>query len=650
MNLHKIILLLLLCISTLLPAQKQSAAPIPEYSVTEQRRLDSFSTTVEVLSKESTQKAIQYCRQVTVNKDGEKSVLDIAWAWTALGKLNWKLMKMQEGIENLKMARQYYLLAGKKGIAGYCLSETGVYYFYSGQSDSAMKYYLQSIDELRHTGNKREYALAQYNLGNLFFSLKNYSRSRFYQNGAVETARSVSDTGVLINTLYALGKTYIEEKNLPLAFEKLQEAALFSNHFNRPSIAGMINSKLSVVALKLNKPVISIEAGTKGMEQALKAKDYATYMEACISLATVYGKTGNTAAKEKLLRLAMSRAKEARTSLFQGEVYRWLADGSYQLGEYRSAYEYLKTAVRIKDSLIAVGNNKLNTELEAKYQSTQKEKELSQKQLLVLQKDIEIQKSRNYMYFTLAGIVILILLATTLFLEIRNRRQRHKRELKNLEQQKELQLLQAVMEGEENERSRIAKDLHDGVSGTLAAVKMHFGSISSTNDYLSSYPAYQKGMQLLNEATQEIRKTSHNLMPEVLFRYGLDKALQRYCNNINNSKSMVIEYDCLGTIDRFSEAFELSVYRIVQELIANIIKHSKATHSLVQLCQQEDLLTINIEDNGVGFSPEIAENDGMGLVSLKKRVMAMNGKIEIFASEQNGVSFYLEFELNKLQP
>ena len=138
-------------------------------------------------------------------------------------------------------------------------------------------------------------------------------------------------------------------------------------------------------------------------------------------------------------------------------------------------------------------------------------------------------------------------------------------------------------------------------------------------------------------------------MPEVLLQHGLDEALRRYCNNVNNSKVLQIQYDSWGEVDRFNDSFELSVYRIVQELVNNIIKHSKATQAIVQLSQQDDMLSISIEDNGVGFSNNENGKDGMGLRSLQSRIKAMNGKLEMESSQQSGVSAYLEFEIAELK-
>lgn len=121
-----------------------------------------------------------------------------------------------------------------------------------------------------------------------------------------------------------------------------------------------------------------------------------------------------------------------------------------------------------------------------------------------------------------------------------------------------------------------------------------------------------------------------------------------YCNSINNSKRLQIQYDSWGEIDRFVDGFELSIYRIVQELINNIIKHSKATQAVVQLSQQNGLLSISIEDNGIGFAND-TNKEGMGLHSLQSRIKVMNGKLEVGSSEKTGVSAYLEFEIRELK-
>jgi signal transduction histidine kinase len=248
----------------------------------------------------------------------------------------------------------------------------------------------------------------------------------------------------------------------------------------------------------------------------------------------------------------------------------------------------------------------------------------------------------------LAGLFVAFVVAVLLYLRMKAKKLAHARQLKTIEQEKEIQLLQAVMQGEEKERGRIAKDLHDGVAGMLAAVKMHLGTLETEIQGLSEKKGYQKGISLLNETTYEVRKTAHNLMPEVLMKFGLEEALRRYCDNISNSSALAVQFDTLGDLPRYKVNFELSVYRIVQELLNNIIKHARATSAVVQLSHQEDILYITVEDNGVGFQTK-QKKDGVGLASIESRIKAMNGNIVIEGDSGSGVSAYLEFETSRVR-
>lgn len=127
-------------------------------------------------------------------------------------------------------------------------------------------------------------------------------------------------------------------------------------------------------------------------------------------------------------------------------------------------------------------------------------------------------------------------------------------------------------------------------------------------------------------------------------QHGLEKALQRYCSIVSNDKLLSIQYDSWGEIGRFASSFELSVYRIVQELINNIIRHAGATEALVQLSCQNHILSITVEDNGAGFSKSGSGDVGFGLASLRSRVQALNGKMDMTNESGSGVSAYLEFD------
>jgi PAS domain S-box-containing protein len=207
---------------------------------------------------------------------------------------------------------------------------------------------------------------------------------------------------------------------------------------------------------------------------------------------------------------------------------------------------------------------------------------------------------------------------------------------------REMQLLEALQEGEEKERNRIARDLHDGVSGMIAAAKMHVTTLAEKVPAVKVNPEYQLSIGLLDDTAVQVRRTSHNLMPEILLENGLDQALERYCNSIGNTQ-LKLDYILMGDVQRYSAKFELSLYRIVQELVSNIIRHANATEALVQVSYQAGQLSLTVEDNGIGFQGPTRTN-GMGLRSIERRVAAMNGAIEIQSAPGRGTSLYLSFQ------
>ncbi|MDF2189112.1 AraC family transcriptional regulator ligand-binding domain-containing protein [Paraflavitalea sp. CAU 1676] len=204
----------------------------------------------------------------------------------------------------------------------------------------------------------------------------------------------------------------------------------------------------------------------------------------------------------------------------------------------------------------------------------------------------------------------------------------------------DLQKALLIMNAEEKERSRIARDLHDGVCGTLAAVKMHLSAVQA------QYPGgesadFRQALQLLDQVSDEVRKTAHSLMPEVLQNYGLEEALKRYCQSLAPCCAATINYYSSGEPARFEKGFELATYRIAQELLHNAIRHAQAQNVLVQLSLDEDMV-LTIEDDGIGFRKEQL-SPGSGLDNLQQHVNSLGGAICWESNEGEGTSVTITF-------
>lgn len=212
---------------------------------------------------------------------------------------------------------------------------------------------------------------------------------------------------------------------------------------------------------------------------------------------------------------------------------------------------------------------------------------------------------------------------------------------KNLIQQ---QRTQAVLEAEERERIRIARDLHDGVGQTLAAARMTLGNYVSQKKIES--PEMQNSLDLLEDGIKEIREISHNMMPSSLTKFGLSSALKQFTNKINALGKLEIELQIVGFKERSDEKIELVLYRIIQEIISNIIKHAEAKKVNIELVKHDDELILIIEDNGRGFDTFSTENHGIGLKNIATRVEYLNGNVNFDSSIGKGTSVVIEIPLN----
>ena len=212
---------------------------------------------------------------------------------------------------------------------------------------------------------------------------------------------------------------------------------------------------------------------------------------------------------------------------------------------------------------------------------------------------------------------------------------------KNLVQQ---QRTQAVLEAEERERIRIARDLHDGIGQTLAAARMTLGNFMSQKRIES--PEIHSSLDLLEDSIKEIREISHNMMPSSLTKFGLSSALKQFTNKVNAAGKLEIELQIVGFKERFDEKIELMLYRIIQEIISNIIRHAEAKRVNIELVRHDDELILIIEDDGRGFDTANTENHGIGLKNIATRVEYLNGNVNFDSSIGRGTSVVIEIPLN----
>lgn len=330
------------------------------------------------------------------------------------------------------------------------------------------------------------------------------------------------------------------------------------------------------------------------------------------------------------------------------EAYKTLADSYEELGDYRNALAQRNRYVFLHDSLMKKDKIDMVNRLEVRYRIVEKDKALAEQKLKIAEIENRV-RNRNLL---ITGITSLVLFSVIGF-GLWRRKNIHKQKLQqeridNLQQKMEIERLNATIDGEEKERTRIARELHDGIGALLTGAKMNFELVKKSSQYEHNTD-FLEGIKLLEETASGLRETAHNIMPEVLMQEGLSNAVRSFCERMTGKGGTAISFQTLGSFEKMDAGFNLPVYRIIQELIQNIRKHAQASTALVQMNFHEDGgVDITVEDDGVGMDvSKTNKSDGMGLKNIQERVKQLAGRIDINSSIGKGTSVYLEFEPGK---
>lgn len=244
------------------------------------------------------------------------------------------------------------------------------------------------------------------------------------------------------------------------------------------------------------------------------------------------------------------------------------------------------------------------------------------------QSKIEIKERLN-----LIVLFTLILALAFAIIYYRLKQKINKKEVNRLKIEKELSSQNAFIEGEEKERKRIAEDLHDNINGNLAVVKY---KLNSFNLKEAPETTLKDTITILDECIDDIRNMSHNISPSGLLHFDLPEAIKIYANRISSSGNLDVDFQYYGKLIVLEKSKQLIVYRIIQEVLNNVLKHAHASNVIIQLVFNTNTLSITIEDDGVGFDTTTVTN-GLGLANIKSRVALINGTYEVI-SDQKGTT------------
>lgn len=333
-----------------------------------------------------------------------------------------------------------------------------------------------------------------------------------------------------------------------------------------------------------------------------------------------YERKGELKKAERWIKKALNLAIEIKNNKQNYEAYESLSDFFARNKMYDSAYKYLQLYKSFRDSIRRLDNEQLIAELNTKYETEKKEKKIQEQ---------EFQLSKKNYWIT--GISILLVLGTLLgYSYYRRYKLKQQAAIQDAVMKQQELATKAVIEAEENERQRIAGDLHDGVGQMMSAARINLSAVTQELEFKDEQlkDRFNNALKLVDDSCTEVRTVSHNIMPNALLKNSLAAAVRSFLNKIDE-KVLKIDLYTEGLNEKIDENTETVLYRIVQECVNNVIKHANANKLDISLIKDEGEISVTIEDNGNGFdTSKMDKVEGVGLKNIKSRVSYLKGNIE----------------------
>lgn len=322
---------------------------------------------------------------------------------------------------------------------------------------------------------------------------------------------------------------------------------------------------------------------------------------------------------------------------------------SYEkLGRIAEAYRAQKAYLQLMDSLHNAEMAFKIHSLEQRFEAKEKEAQIMRLNQQMQEQELRAQRNR---LLTLLLAVAVVLVAGVSFagysifrkrqLIARQRAELLEQKMETLKQEQHISVFAAMLEGQEQERKRLAIDLHDGLGGSLSSIKMKLSKVVQTGKGEVAHSELPVIVRQLDASVDDLRRIARNLMPETLLKYGLAAALRDFCKGLEQ-EGTAIAFQSYGLQDDMPRAIGIMVYRIIQELISNALKHAGATHILAQCLQNGNDLSITVEDDGMGFNERQTARPGMGLANVRTRVAYLGGKLDIHSEPGVGTTITIE--------
>ncbi len=517
--------------------------------------------------------------------------------------------------------------------------------FLQGDYTGAMRISTEGLARAEQLGDENRMAHFNNVIGYIYMKLRDTAKAGYYFRNHLKNASNINDSVEVAHALYNLGDLAITKKNYDEAIGYFTQALngyaaiKVPGIFDRKERNAFVSNKLAQCwKLKGNLQqalqYIGPPLAATNMTSSVNPYDKADFF---INAGDIYNRMLMPDSALKFLRKGLGIAVEISHREYKRDAYEQLALVFSQKKIHDSAFIYQQLFSKLKDSIA----NEISSE-----EIYQRDADLQIERQQQVQK-IALERQRLWRNIII-GVAVLLLL-TVIFLLNRHQLKQKNRYQRELNRQ-QVELFNAIAATQEQERKRIAQDIHDSLGSVLSAAKLKLTEVRELRPEFGTDEKFITGINLLDEASAELRNISHNIMPATLSKLGLVPALKNLSEKISSNKGLQVSFSAHEFDSRLDEQTEISIYRIILELINNIVKHASASHANVQLVKHPDHINITVEDDGKGFDypKTLQEKKGIGLGNIQSRVEYLKGTIDVDAMTGRGTTVIIDIPLENM--
>jgi signal transduction histidine kinase len=576
----------------------------------------------------STEKVEKLIRQAEILIDQDK--LDHAY----------KILCSANNLQNIdtKYKAQIWLLQGRT-------------FLFRNKPEAALPYYFKALKYSKSLKDSTQIGSAYYDIACVFNIVKDYDRAVSFADSVTSYNKSlvqqINVSGLKTN-IYSLSNRYSKAIQYGIQTEELMK-----NSNEDPARKMVVLSIIAESYLNLNQ----INNGQPYLNQAINLRKTALYnydiAEVDITRAGYANHQKNYRKAVNLLSYLLKDGNSEMIHLKGARIYSRLSEAYAGLGDFERAYNFQNQATKQFLNLKKEADFYAVARKDAEHYLSEKDNVIAKDKFAMLDQNKRLH-NRNMISLALAIFIFFLgILIWLVRMNYNGKKKLYEERLKNHEslriqkgQEVNLALVEAGIQGEERERERIAQELHDSVAGELLVMKLNLKSLEKQDLHTGKTQLYYQLINQIGEIADKVRTTAHNLMPTELSNKGLFESIRSFLKEIRND-DLQFTGQFYGTLPPVKKQVEKIIFFVILELIQNVIKHSQAKSALVQLSFANDVLSITVEDSGIGYDDNGGNRkQGLGIMKIREQIEVLGGEIDFRSEKGIGTTIFIEIPLS----